>query len=80
MPEGDVRYVGQVIAQRTDLSQREAEQRVRDVFANIQAAETEAKATADEAREASAYAAPWLFISLLIGAFIASWLALRSRC
>jgi len=75
MPDEDVRYIGQVIAQRTDLSQREAEQRVRDVLANIQAAETEAKATADAAREASAYAALWLFISLLIGAFIASWMA-----
>jgi len=75
MPDEDVRYVGQVIAQRTDLSQREAEQRVRDVLANIQMAETEAKAAADEAREASAYAALWLFISLLIGAFIASWTA-----
>jgi len=79
LPNDDVRYVGQVVAQRTDVSQQQAEQRVRDVFTNLQNtlndAETKARQAADEAREASAYAALWLFISLLAGAFIASWMA-----
>jgi hypothetical protein len=79
LPEGDVDYVAQVVAQRTDLSQQQAEQRVREVFANLQAAlneaETAAREAADAAREASAYAALWLFISLLAGAFVASWMA-----
>jgi hypothetical protein len=79
MPNDDVEYVGQVVAQRTDLSQQQAEQRVRDVFANLQTtlneAETAAREAADAAREASAYAALWLFISLLAGAFVASWMA-----
>lgn len=79
LPNDDVRYVGQVIAQHTDVSQQQAEQRVRDVFMNLQntlnEAEMKAKQAADEAREASAYAALWLFISLLAGAFIASWMA-----
>jgi len=79
LPNEDVRYVGQVVAQRTDLSQQQAEQRVREVFANMQTtlneAETKAREAADAAREASAYAALWLFISLLAGAFIASWMA-----
>jgi len=79
LPNDDVRYVGEVVAQRTDLSQQQAEQRVREVFMNLQTtlndAETKAREAADAAREASAYAALWLFISLLAGAFIASWLA-----
>jgi hypothetical protein len=79
LPDADVRYVGQVVARRTDLSQQQAEQRVRDVFTRLQTRlnETEAAArqAADEAREASAYAALWLFVSLLCGAFIASWMA-----
>lgn len=79
LPDEDVRYVGQVIAQRTDLSQQQAEQRVREAFARLQTtlaeAETAAREAADAAREASAYAALWLFISLLIGAFVASWMA-----
>ncbi|HEY3515481.1 MAG TPA: hypothetical protein VGL98_00440 [Gammaproteobacteria bacterium] len=79
LPNDDVRYVGQVVAQRTDVSQQQAEQRVREVFMNLQTtlndAETKARQAADEAREASAYAALWLFISLLAGAFIASWMA-----
>jgi hypothetical protein len=79
MPNEDVRYIGQVVARRTDLTQQQAEQRVREVFARLQTtlneAETAAREAADEAREASAYAALWLFISLLSGAFIASWMA-----
>jgi hypothetical protein len=79
LPDDDVRYVAQVVARRTDLSQQQAEGRVREVFTNLQTtlndAETAARQAADEAREASAYAALWLFISLLIGAFVASWMA-----
>ena len=79
LPEDDVRYVGRVVAQRTDLSQAEAEQRVRDTFTRVQTtleeAKTAAREAADAAREASAYAALWLFISLLSGAFVASWMA-----
>lgn len=79
LPNEDVRYVGQVVAQRTDLSQQQAEQRVREAFARLQTtldeAETAAREAADAAREASAYAALWLFVSLLIGAFVASWMA-----
>ena len=73
LPAEDVRYVGQVVAQRTGLTQQDAEKRVSDTYARVQAklrdAETAAKDAADKARKASAYAALWLFISLLIGAF-----------
>ena len=43
--------------------------------AAIDEAETAAREAADEARKASAYAALWIFITLLIGAFAASLLA-----
>jgi hypothetical protein len=76
LPAEDVTYLGQVIAEQTDLTQQQAEQRVTETFARVQAAlqeaETAVRQAADEAREASAYASLWLFISLLAGAFIAS--------
>jgi hypothetical protein len=79
LPNDDVEYVAGVVADRTDLTQPQAEQRVREVFTELQTtlneAETAAREAADAAREASAYAALWLFISLLAGAWVASWLA-----
>ena len=72
----DVRYVGQLVAQRTGLTQQEAEKRVSDTYARAQLklrnAEAAAREAADKARKASSYAALWLFISLLAGAFVAS--------
>ncbi|HUS25487.1 MAG TPA: hypothetical protein VM369_11115, partial [Candidatus Binatia bacterium] len=79
LPAEDVRYVGQQVAQRTGMTQAEAERRVTETYAKAQAtlhqAETTAKEAADKARKASAYAALWLFISLLMGAFVASFAA-----
>lgn len=76
LPPEDIRYVGQLVAQRTGMSQQDAEKRVADVYARAQAklnaAEVAAKDTADKARKASAYAALWIFVSLLSGAFVAS--------
>jgi hypothetical protein len=76
LPPEDLRYVGQLVAQRTGLSQQDAEKRVADVYAKAQArvrnAEVAAREAADKARKASAYSALWLFVSLLIGAFVAS--------
>jgi len=76
LPPEDVRYIGQIVAQRTGLSQQDAEKRVTDIYARAQAklhdAEVAAKDTADKARKASAHSALWLFVSLLIGAFVAS--------
>jgi hypothetical protein len=76
LPPEDVRYVGQLVAQRTGLSQQEAEKRVTDTYARLQAKlrdmELAAKQAADKARKASAYTSLWLFLSLLIGAFVAS--------
>ncbi len=72
----DVKYVGQIVSQHTGLTQRDAEKRVSDTFARMQAklhdAEMATKDTANKARKASAYAALWIFVSLLGGAFFAS--------
>ena len=76
MSAEDTRYVGQQVAQRTGLTQADAEKRVSESFTRLQTklkeAETAAKDAADKARKASAYAALWIFISLLAGAFVAS--------
>jgi hypothetical protein len=72
----DVKYVGQLVAQRTGLSPAEAEKRVTDGYTrlatSLREAEAKTKEAADKARKAAAYATLWIFISLLIGAFIAS--------
>ena len=50
-----------------------------DTYAHVQVklrdAETAAKEATDKGRKASAYASLWLFISLLIGACVASFSA-----
>jgi hypothetical protein len=79
LPVEDIRYVGQIVSLRTGLTQQDAEKRVNDTYARLQTklrdAKTAAKEAADKGRKASAYAALWLFISLLIGAFVASFAA-----
>lgn len=79
LPQDDVQYAGQLVAQATGIDQRAAEQRVTDAFTTLRQkledAETATRAAADKAREASAYTSLWLFISLLSGAFIASLMA-----
>lgn len=76
LPAEDVSHVGRIVARRTGLSQAEAEMRVTAVYAKAQAkvrdTETAARTAADTARTASAYSALWLFVSLLLGAFVAS--------
>jgi hypothetical protein len=76
LPPADVRHIGQMVAQRAGLSQQEAEARVTTLYAQTQeklrATELAAREAADTARKASARAALWLFVSLLIGAFVAS--------
>ncbi|MEO7242636.1 MAG: hypothetical protein ABIW85_06955, partial [Variovorax sp.] len=76
LPQDDARYVAQLVAERTGLSQQEAEKRVNDTYAKAQAtlkeAEAKAKSAAEAARKAAAYGSLWLVISMLLGAFIAS--------
>jgi hypothetical protein len=75
----DVRAGGELVSARTGLPREQAEQRVTSTYAalkaKLEAAAAKAKEAADQARKASAYASLWFAISLLIGAFIASWAA-----
>jgi len=79
LPEEDARYAAQLVAQRSGLPEAEAEKRVNETFNQIQTkvkeAETKASEAADAARKASAVAALFLFLSLLIGAFVAGYSA-----
>lgn len=79
LPPEDAKYVGQVVAQRTGMNQADAEKRVNDTYAKAQAtlkdAQVKAKEAADAARKASAYGSLWLVVSMLIGAFVASFAA-----
>ncbi len=76
LPNDDLTYVTALVERRTGLSQAEAETRVRDTFNLVQQQAQEmtasAKLLADKARKTAAHTSLWLFISLLIGAFIAS--------
>lgn len=72
----DRAYLGQVVARRTGLSQAEAEARVDAVYGRAAKAAADAKAAAqqaaDTARKAGAHTALWMFVALLLGAFVAS--------
>lgn len=75
----DTRYLARLVAERTGIDAATAEARVTEVHGqlvqSIDTMTTQAREAADEARKAAAYAALWLFITLLMGAFTASWLA-----
>jgi hypothetical protein len=79
LSQEDTTYVGQLVAQRTGMSQQEAETRVNEIYSasykKLQDAEAKAKQMADEARKNAAYASLWIFVSLLGGAFFASLMA-----
>lgn len=72
----DLNYAAQIVSRHTGLAPQEAQKRVGESYARMQAqwreAETAARAAADKARKAAAHAALWLFVSLLAGAFFAS--------
>jgi hypothetical protein len=80
IPPSDLSYLGRWVTQRTGLNQQDAEKRVAETFSALRKdaseAEFAARAAADIARKASAKAALWLFASLLIGAFVASFAAI----
>ena len=79
LADPDRQYLAQLVAEKTGLAQREAEQRVTDTFTRtkqtLDQAAARAKQLADDARKASALLALWLVASLFIGAFVASYSA-----
>jgi hypothetical protein len=76
----DRAYLVQLVSQRTNLTQAQAEQRVDQVYGQARQAAEDAKIAAQKAADAAAKLAAWTalctFISMLIGAFVASFAAL----
>jgi hypothetical protein len=68
----DRTYLAGLVAAQTGLAQAEAEKRVDDVMAQVNAAKTKATEAADAARKAGATLSLFTFAALLIGAFIAA--------
>ncbi|HLT64705.1 MAG TPA: hypothetical protein VKZ92_09295, partial [Pseudohongiella sp.] len=75
----DSQYLNSVVARYTGISTAEANARVQQIYERAQqtAAEMEmaAREAADVARRTAAYAAIWMVVALLCGAFTASLLA-----
>ncbi|HEY0340111.1 MAG TPA: hypothetical protein VGC34_04840 [Steroidobacteraceae bacterium] len=71
VPAADRSYLAQLVAARTGVSDTDAQKRVDDAIAQVQAAETKARQAADTARKASAAASIFTALSMVIGAFIA---------
>ncbi|MBC3911225.1 hypothetical protein H8L47_27065 [Undibacterium sp. NL8W] len=69
-------YLARLVARRADMSQMDATKRVDAVFEQFNKSVTEAKNSAkiaaDLARKAAANSALWMFVALLLGAFVAS--------
>jgi hypothetical protein len=71
----DRAYAARIVAARTGMSQADAEHRVDEIAAQAKVAGDEARAAADTARRAASYFSLWVFVSMLIGAFTASYAA-----
>lgn len=71
----DRAYLIQLVSQRTNLSPTEAEARVDEIYAQARESVVQAKQAADAARKAAAHATLWMFVALLIGAFVGSFAA-----
>ena len=72
----DRTYLAQLVAQRTRLTQAEAEARVDEALGKVQQAKADAKQAAETATKVAAWTALWTFVALLCGAFFASIAAL----
>ncbi|SHF10147.1 hypothetical protein SAMN02745157_1645 [Kaistia soli DSM 19436] len=72
MTDADKAYLAQLIAARTGIPAADAEKRVNDMLAQVEAAKTKAKEAADAARKAATTTMLLGFVALLIGAFIAA--------
>ncbi len=72
VPQTDQTYLAQLVSEHTGLAPADAQARVTDVLNQEQAAVQKAKQVADASRKAASGLAIYTFVSLLIGAFIAS--------
>ncbi|MDX1748930.1 MAG: hypothetical protein R3271_01265 [Methylophaga sp.] len=77
--EDDKQYVVGLVVNYTELDESEAEQRVDNVIERAEQtladAEQTAREAADTALEGATFASLWIFVALLIGAYIASFMA-----
>ena len=64
-------YLSQLIAARTGIAPADAQRRIDDAFAQLNAAATKAREAAEAARKAAAETSIFVALSMLIGAFIA---------
>jgi hypothetical protein len=75
----DSAYVSHLIVRQTGLSFQAAQARTDETYALLQhkleSLDTAARAAADKARKAAVHISLWLFVSLLMGAFSASLMA-----
>ena len=75
----DTEYVARIVSRYTGLTPQAALARVSATYSQLQqkvsAIENAAKTAADHARRAGVSASLWLFVSLLMGAFAASFMA-----
>ncbi|WP_230412178.1 hypothetical protein [Undibacterium hunanense] len=73
---GDRDYLASIVAKRTEMTPVDAAKRVDAIFDQMNKVVTDigsaAKSAADQARRAAANSALWMFVSLLLGAFVAS--------
>lgn len=70
-PAADVSYLAQIVAERTGLPADAAQARVNDTIAAFRDATAKVKAAADAARHQAAKLSIYMFLSLIVGAFIA---------
>jgi len=68
----DRTYLAQLIARRTGLAEADAGQRVDLIYAQALQAANDVRARAEAARKAAARSALWMFVALLLGAFVAA--------
>jgi len=71
LPADDRVYLAQLVVEHAGISTDEAQKRVDDTFARLQASELKSTEAAEAARKAAAEAALLAGLALLIGAFIA---------
>ena len=70
--DADKAYLTQLVSVRTGLKQADASKRVDDVIAKLTAAKEKAQEEIETARKTAMHVAIYTFLSMLIGAFIAS--------
>lgn len=75
LEDSDRQYLVNMVRGRSNLNQNQAQQRVDEVLAGAEQRYEDALEMADDARQAAAWTAIWMFVALLAGAFFAALMA-----